>query len=272
MGSAEVNGGRVSKGGDLIAQLISNLTSRVEDPRLLEKVRREAAHRVMAQGRGDPRPAKLDDEHPRLHSGPSSGGPIAVEELGIYVQRTDEQLLHNTSGLSGQTIVLRKDTSNASIEEVRSPRDRTALKFDEHGADCTATSNASFAVNGLLRRLLPLHVAKQFRIEHCPLRATTEIVDFFEVHPGNSTAVVHIRGSSGVALASGVRHYLRLYANTSFSWWGDNLANLPMEGFRLPVPPAAGVRRNTTLKYRFALNSCVFGYTTPVRALPSGCV
>ena len=62
MGSAEVNGGRVSKGGDLIAQLISNLTSRVEDPRLLEKVRREAAHRVMAQGRGDSRPAKLDDE------------------------------------------------------------------------------------------------------------------------------------------------------------------------------------------------------------------
>ena len=89
LGSAEVNGGRVSKGGDLIAQLISNLTSRVEDPRLLEKVRREAAHRVMAQGRGDPRPAKLDDEHPRLHSGPG-GGPIAVEELGIYDQRTDE--------------------------------------------------------------------------------------------------------------------------------------------------------------------------------------
>ena len=50
LGSADLNGGRVSKGGDLIAQLISNLTSRVEDPRLLEKVRREAAHRVMAQG------------------------------------------------------------------------------------------------------------------------------------------------------------------------------------------------------------------------------
>lgn len=64
-------------------------------------------------------------------------------------------------------------------------------------------------------------------------------------------------------MASGVSHYLRRYANTSFSWWGDNLANLPADGQPLPAPPAAGVRRNTTLKYRYALNSCVFGYSTP---------
>jgi hypothetical protein len=72
-------------------------------------------------------------------------------------------------------------------------------------------------------------------------------------------------GSSGSALAAGVRHYLWHHANASFSWWGDNLANLPTEdsGAPLPAPPRTKVRRSTTLKYRMAMNSCAFGYSTP---------
>lgn len=37
----------ISHAADLITQLVLNETSRVEDPRLLETVRRQAAHRVM---------------------------------------------------------------------------------------------------------------------------------------------------------------------------------------------------------------------------------
>ena len=144
-----------------------------------------------------------------------------------------------------------------------------SLKLDDHVqhswtmTDCICSSNATAAVHGLLHRMLPGHVTSQFHVEHCPLDPSSDLVDFFELLPGNSSAVVHIRGSSGVAMASGVHHYLRRYANTSFSWWGDNLANLPAVGQTLPSPPAGGVRRNTTLKYRYALNSCVFGYSTP---------
>ena len=153
-----------------------------------------------------------------------------------------------------------------------------SLKTDDASSvdqltECTASSNATAAVHGLLRRLLPVYVAEQFYLEHCHIpprsvagykRAGRGLVDAFEVLPGpSSAAVVHIRGSSGVALASGLRHYLWHYANTSFSWWGDNLANLPAVGAPLPSPPAGGVRRNTTLKYRMAINSCAFGYSTP---------
>jgi hypothetical protein len=38
----------LAKGADLITRLITNITHRTEDPRLLEMVRREAAHRIMA--------------------------------------------------------------------------------------------------------------------------------------------------------------------------------------------------------------------------------
>ena len=39
----------INNGDDLIAQLVRNMTSRTQDPGLLERVRRQAAHRVLAQ-------------------------------------------------------------------------------------------------------------------------------------------------------------------------------------------------------------------------------
>ena len=39
---------RISHAADLIAQVVSNATARVEDPALLERLRREAARRVIA--------------------------------------------------------------------------------------------------------------------------------------------------------------------------------------------------------------------------------
>ena len=45
------NSASISNGADLISQLVTNETMRHEDPSLLEKLRREAAHRVMASER-----------------------------------------------------------------------------------------------------------------------------------------------------------------------------------------------------------------------------
>ena len=42
------NSASISHAADLISQLVTNETSRHEDPSLLEKLRRKAAHRVMA--------------------------------------------------------------------------------------------------------------------------------------------------------------------------------------------------------------------------------
>ena len=43
----------ISAAADLITQLVSNETTRRDDPALLERVRREAARRVMAMQRID---------------------------------------------------------------------------------------------------------------------------------------------------------------------------------------------------------------------------
>jgi hypothetical protein len=45
------NSASISNAADLISQLVTNETMRHEDPSLLEKLRREAAHRVMAAER-----------------------------------------------------------------------------------------------------------------------------------------------------------------------------------------------------------------------------
>ena len=125
------------------------------------------------------------------------------------------------------------------------------------------------AVRGLLERMLPSYVASQFELQSRPLtknEITDGLTDFFQILPASkaSGGVVLVQGSSGVAMASGVRHYLWNYAHTSFSWWGDNLDNLPPgANGRLTTPPTGGVRRNTTLKYRMAMNSCAFAYSTP---------
>ena len=45
------SGSRISHAADLISQLVTNETARHEEPALLEKLRREAAHRIMAAQR-----------------------------------------------------------------------------------------------------------------------------------------------------------------------------------------------------------------------------
>ena len=61
----------LSNAADLITQLVSNGTHRTENPRLLETVRRQAAHRIVstrAAAAGSARPgAKLDDEEGSAH-------------------------------------------------------------------------------------------------------------------------------------------------------------------------------------------------------------
>ena len=58
-----VSAASLSNAADLITQLVRNATQRTEDPRLLESVRRQAAHRIIEAQRRETRPvAKVDDD------------------------------------------------------------------------------------------------------------------------------------------------------------------------------------------------------------------
>jgi len=67
-----------------------------------------------------------------------------------------------------------------------------------------------------------------------------------------------IRGTSGVAVASGLNHYLKRVGNGHLSWGGDRLDLGPA------LPAVDGVVRvQTAHPYRYAYNFTVHGYTTP---------
>ena len=119
------------------------------------------------------------------------------------------------------------------------------------------------AVRAMTHRLLPGHVASRFTLELLVIgnSSTNVSAAAFALH-NDGHGGVRAGGTDGVALASGVHHYLRFYANTSFSWLGDNLGNLPPAGEPLPPLPAAGVLKSTRDQWRFYLNFCTFGYST----------
>ena len=132
------------------------------------------------------------------------------------------------------------------------------------------------AVQGLLGRMLPAHVASQFELSIDPtvppgLGGTNDSVGFFTLSnaaatdgPESGTAPVTpilVTASGGIELASGCHYYLKFYANTSFSWFGDNLANLPQPGSLLP-PLLAPITRYTDDQTRFAYNDCFYAYSS----------
>ena len=106
------------------------------------------------------------------------------------------------------------------------------------------------AARGVLQRLLP-DAADQFVLASIP---ADEGRDVFEIESRDGRIVV--RGSSGVAISSGVNWYLKHYCNCHVSFCGDQL--------RLPDPlPVVKdkVRRVTPFRYRYCFNYCAFSYT-----------
>lgn len=104
----------------------------------------------------------------------------------------------------------------------------------------------------LVTRLLPQYEA-QVRVESIP---PNESRDSFELETRDGKLV--IRGSNGVAVASGLNHYLERFGNGHLSWGGDRIdlgeTLAPVEGV---------VRRTSSHEYRYIYNFTVSGYTSP---------
>lgn len=123
------------------------------------------------------------------------------------------------------------------------------------------------AVQGLLGRVLPTHIAALFELAIDPavppgLGGTDGSVAYFSL--SNAAGGIAVTASGGVELASGCHYYLKFHTNTSFSWFGDNLANLPPAGHPLPALPASDslVVRYTDDAIRFGYNDCFYAYSS----------
>jgi len=108
-------------------------------------------------------------------------------------------------------------------------------------------------VEKLLERLLPGR-SEEFRFEPIPADNGKNV---FELESKNGKIV--IRGDNANSMARGLGVYLRKYANASVSWNADNPIQIPA---KLPPVPRK-TRAACSVKYRFFLNYCTFGYTMP---------
>ena len=79
--------------------------------------------------------------------------------------------------------------------------------------------------------------------------------DVFEIESRDGKIVV--RGSSGVAIASGWNWYLTHYCHCHVSLWGNQLRSARSVARRCPRRFAASV----PFKYRYYLNFCAFSYS-----------
>ncbi len=87
----------------------------------------------------------------------------------------------------------------------------------------------------------------------------TSALDSFELEsPEENT--LRIAASSGVAAASGLRHYLNEYAFASISW-GRNGTGVNMAHLKSLPTLKEIVRKETKQKYRYYFNAVTFGYS-----------
>ena len=102
----------------------------------------------------------------------------------------------------------------------------------------------------LISRVVPSH-ASHFDVEEL---ASKSGKDEFEIESKGGKII--LRGSSGVAVASALYHYLTEFAHCQITWNGANLS-LPE---KLPAVPAK-INKATVYNYRYNLNYCTFNYS-----------
>ena len=109
-------------------------------------------------------------------------------------------------------------------------------------------AEAATPIQGLLERISP-GCSDQFIIEQ--VKSPTI---FFELDQQGDKVVV--RGDSYISIANGINWYLKYYAGVHLTW--NNMST------KLPdiLPPVTTKeRRETDIKYRYALNYCTFSYS-----------
>ena len=139
-------------------------------------------------------------------------------------------------------------TLNLTARGLRaSGRDRAKPKWPKIplASDTCANGGADdprTAVSCLAQRISPL-LGSQLRFE----RIAETNPETFEIE--DEAKVVLIRGSSTLALASGLKHYLHRYANSSISWTGRQIST-----FDAGLPRVGGfVRKRRTMRFGCAV-------------------
>ena len=115
---------------------------------------------------------------------------------------------------------------------------------------CAEETTPDRAARELLQRMVP-ELAEELQLEVIPAEAGRDVFELESV-----AGRVVVRGSTGVAIASGVNWYLKYYCHCHLSFNGDQL-KIPRP---LPAVPEK-VRHVSPYRYRYCFNFCSFSYT-----------
>jgi alpha-N-acetylglucosaminidase len=124
------------------------------------------------------------------------------------------------------------------------------------------------AVRQLLQRRLPDH-ADEFDLAVVPADTPPGAApaQSFSVAAGSALGRIALTGSSGVALASALNHYLKYDANIQINVWFTSQttpAGLAVGGTAAAstLPPPTAVNISSPYTFQNYLNICAFGYST----------
>jgi alpha-N-acetylglucosaminidase len=131
-------------------------------------------------------------------------------------------------------------------------RETAKLAAKAAPAKSSDSRSAVTAARSLVNRILPSR-GDDFVLESIP---RADGLDVFELESAPENNKIVVRGSTGVAIASGLNWYLKHYCFCQVSWSGDQL-KLP---HRLPRLEKK-IRIVTPYRYREYFNYCTFGYT-----------
>ena len=123
---------------------------------------------------------------------------------------------------------------------------------DSDYADTTVTANDTYnEVYGIIGRRLGETYKTWFTLE---LADSTDGYDYFELSTVDGK--VHVKGNTGVSLATGINHYLKYYCNVHISQVGDQVS-MPAS-----APAIDGViHKETKAEVRYSYNYCTLSYS-----------
>ena len=130
----------------------------------------------------------------------------------------------------------------------------------ELAASPSSPSQQEDAVRQLLQRRLPSH-ADKFALSVQPPPASAPLEQAFSVAAGTAAGTVALTGSSGVALASALNHYLKYDAGIQINVWFTSQTQ-PAGGSAAELPPPTPANITSPYVFQNYLNICAFGYST----------
>lgn len=126
----------------------------------------------------------------------------------------------------------------------------------------TPPLNSVDGVKGILARRLPKH-ASSFTFEitnttNAPYNISEAPLDTYTLSNG-ANGTIHISGNSGIALASGLRWYLKTYCHVDIFWFLES--QLDTAPLRLP-PVNSTSHGSSIVPWRYNFNTVTFSYTS----------